>query len=162
MWSFALETLSYSSVRKGQNRKGSHECKILSGTSLGEDCWLMVSGNRETREPESFIFELEVKGTEDKKKFPKIQTQGHYSLYSFYTLLFENNTGINLLGFPGGAVVKNSPANAGDTGDASSIPGLGLSPGIGNGNPFQYSCLENSMDRGAWQATVHGVSKNRT
>ena len=123
MWSFALETLSYSSVRKGQNRKGSHECKILSGTSLGEDCWLMVSGNRETREPESFIFELEVKGTEDKKKFPKIQTQGHYSLYSFYTLLFENNTGINLLGFPGGAVVKNSPVNVGDARDMDSIPG---------------------------------------
>ena len=123
MWSFALETLSYSSVRKGQNRKGSHECKILSGTSLGEDCWLMVSGNRETREPESFIFELEVKGTEDKKKFPKIQTQGHYSLYSFYTLLFENNTGINLLGFPGGAVVKNSPVTAGDARDMDSIPG---------------------------------------
>ena len=134
MWSFALETLSYSSVRKGQNRKGSHECKILSGTSLGEDCWLMVSGNRETTEPESFVFELEVKGTEDKKKFPKIQTQGHYSLCSFHCLLFENHTGINLLGFPGGAMVKNPPANAGDARDTDSIPGSGRSPGEGNGN----------------------------
>ena len=44
------------------------------------------------------------------------------------------------------------PANAGDAGDASSIPGLGRLPGVGNGNPLQYSCLENSMDRGAWQA----------
>ena len=60
------------------------------------------------------------------------------------------------LGFPGGSVVKNPPANAGDTG---SIPGLGRSPGEGNGNPLQYSYLGNSMDRGAWQATVHGVTK---
>ena len=59
-------------------------------------------------------------------------------------------------GFPGGSVVKNPPANAGDT---SSIPRSGRSPGGGNGNPLQYSCLENSMDRGAWQATVHGVAK---
>ena len=46
--------------------------------------------------------------------------------------------------------------------DEDSIPGLGRSPGEGNGNPLQYSCLENSMDRGAWQATVHGVTKNQT
>ena len=52
-------------------------------------------------------------------------------------------------GFPGGLVVKNPPANAGDSG---SIPGLGRSPGGGNGNPLQYSCLENPMDKGAWQA----------
>ena len=55
--------------------------------------------------------------------------------------------------------VKNLPANAGDTRDAGSIPGSGKSPGVGNGNPFQYSCLENTMDRGAWWATVHGVEK---
>ena len=47
-------------------------------------------------------------------------------------------------------------------GDLGSIPGLGRSPGEGNGNPLQYSCLENSMDRGAWQATVHGVAKCQT
>ena len=64
--------------------------------------------------------------------------------------------------FPGGTVVKNLPANAGDTRDVGSIPGLGRSPGEGNGNPLQYSCLENSMDRGAWQTTVHGVTKNQT
>ena len=52
-------------------------------------------------------------------------------------------------------VVKNLPVNAGD-----SIPGSGRSPGEGNGNPFQYSCLKNSMDRGAWQAIVHGVAKS--
>ena len=59
-------------------------------------------------------------------------------------------------------MVKNLPANAGDTRDASSIPGLGRSPGEGNGNPFQYSYLENSMDRGAWWAAVHGVAKGWT
>ena len=51
--------------------------------------------------------------------------------------------------FPGGSVVKNPVANAGDTGDAGSIPGSGRSPGEGNGNPLQYSCLGNLMDRGA-------------
>jgi len=54
------------------------------------------------------------------------------------------------------AVVKNLPANAGDAG---SIPGSGGSPGEGNGNPFQYSCLGNPMNRGAWRATVHGIAE---
>ena len=60
--------------------------------------------------------------------------------------------------FPGGTVDKDSACSAGDL---SSIPGLGRSPGEGNGNPLQYSCLENSMDRGARWATVHGVTKSR-
>ena len=64
--------------------------------------------------------------------------------------------------FSGGAVVKNPLANVGDTGDSVLIPGSGQSPGEGNGNPLQYSCLENSMDRGAWWATVHGVAKSQT
>ena len=59
-------------------------------------------------------------------------------------------------------VVKNPPANAGDVRDAGLIPGLGISPGEGNGHPLQYSCLENPMDRGAWGATVHGVTKSQT
>ena len=59
-------------------------------------------------------------------------------------------------------VVKNPLANAGDVRDSSSIPGLGRSPGGGNGTPLQYSCLENPMYRGAWWATVHGVTKSRT
>ena len=63
------------------------------------------------------------------------------------------------LGFPGGTVAKNSPANAGDVG---LMPGWGRSPGKENGNPLQYSCLGNPMDRGAWQTTVHGVTKNQT
>ena len=63
---------------------------------------------------------------------------------------------MSILGFPGGSVVKNLATNEGDTG---SIPGSGRSPGEGNDNPLQYSCLENPMDRGAWQVTVHGVAK---
>ena len=66
---------------------------------------------------------------------------------------------ILLAGIPGGSVVKNPPGNAGDKGF---IPGLGRSPGGGNVNSFQYSCLGNPMDRAAWWATVHGVSKSST
>ena len=64
-----------------------------------------------------------------------------------------------LYSFPGGSDGKASACNAGDLG---SIPGLGRSPGEGHGNPLQYSCLENPMDRGAWRATVHGVTKSQT
>ena len=63
------------------------------------------------------------------------------------------------MGFPGGPVVKNLPANTGDTG---LILGSGRSPGERNGNPHQYSCLENSTDRGAWETTVNGVTKGWT
>ena len=62
-------------------------------------------------------------------------------------------------GFPGGSEVKASARNVGDL---DSIPGLGRSPGEGNGNPLQYSCLENPMDGGGWRAIVHGVAKSRT
>ena len=60
------------------------------------------------------------------------------------------------MGFPHSSVGKESACN---TGDLGSIPGLGRSPGEGNGNPLQYSCLENPMDRGAWRAIVHGVAR---
>ena len=63
------------------------------------------------------------------------------------------------IGFPGGSDGKASACNVGDLG---SIPGSGRSPGEGNGNPLQYSCLENPMDRRAWWATVHGVAKSQT
>ena len=62
-------------------------------------------------------------------------------------------------GFPGGSEGKESACNVGDL---CSIPGLGRSPGEGNGNPHQYSCLENPMDSRAWQVTVHGVTKSQT
>ena len=59
-------------------------------------------------------------------------------------------------------MVKNTPANAGDLRDVGSTPGFVRSPGGGSGNPFQYSCLENPMNRGAWQAIVHRVAQSRT
>ena len=59
-------------------------------------------------------------------------------------------------------VVKKPPASAGEVGDTGSIPGWGRSPGGGHGNPLQYSCLENPMDRGAWLGTVHRVAKSWT
>ena len=65
-------------------------------------------------------------------------------------------------GFPGGTVEKNPPANAGGPRDAGSIPGLGRSPGVGDSTLLQSSCLENSMDRGAWWARIHEVTKSRT
>ena len=66
------------------------------------------------------------------------------------------------LGFPGGSSSKESVCNAGDTEDAGLILGSGSSPGERNSNPLQYSCLENSMDRGTWWAIVHGVTKSQT
>ena len=74
----------------------------------------------------------------------------HYS----FDLHFSNDEN-----FLGGSEDKASACNAGDPG---SIPGLGRSLGEGNGNPLQYSCMENPMDRGAWRATVHGVAKSQT
>ena len=74
-------------------------------------------------------------------------------------LMMEFQTCNNRKGFPGGSVVKNYPANAGDTGSVSESE---RSPGEENGNPLQYSCLGNPMDRGAWQASVYGVTKSQT
>ena len=77
----------------------------------------------------------------------------NFRLFSnFLNLIFSRPS----LGFPHSSVGKESAHNAGDWG---SIPGLGRSPGEGNGNPLQYSCLENPADRGAWRATVHGVAR---
>ena len=81
------------------------------------------------------------------------------------TILIADKTGFKLnaitrdKGFPGGSELKASACNVGDLG---SIPGLGRSPGERNSNPFQYSCLENPMDRWAWWATIHGVAKSQT
>ena len=79
----------------------------------------------------------------------------------FYNILFFVFL-YSLMGFPGGSVLKNPPDNAGDAGDSGLIPGSGRFPGGGNGNPLPYSCLENPMYKGAWQAVVHGVTKNWT
>ena len=84
-------------------------------------------------------------------------------LYQWRLISKKVNGSYNLLlSFLGGSVVKNPPASVGDTGEVGLIPGPGRSLRMGNGNPLQYSCLGNPMDRGAWWATVNGVSKNRT
>ena len=82
----------------------------------------------------------------------------HYSKFCILSLSHTHTYiyAYMFMGFPGGSAVKNSPVNEGD---ADSILGSGRFPGEGNGNPFQYSCLGNPMDRGAWWATVHGVAK---
>ena len=78
-------------------------------------------------------------------------------IFFFFGNLFCNS--IRRKGFPGSSDGEESASNAGDPG---SIPGSGRSPGEGNGNPLWYSCLENPMGRGAWQATIHGVAKSWT
>ena len=83
------------------------------------------------------------------------KSQTRLSPFSYFLLSYKG-------GFQGGSVVKNPPASAEGTNNTGSIPGLGRSPGVGNGNPLQYSCLENCQNRGAWWATVHGVTKNWT
>ena len=83
----------------------------------------------------------------------------NFSHSSAYVLFHHSLINISLMtigGFPGGSVVKNLPPNVGAVG---LIPGLGRSPGEGNGNPLQYSCPGNPMDRGAWRVTVHGIAK---
>ena len=78
-----------------------------------------------------------------------------------YMLAVINNDQLRVKrGFPGGTSGKEPIANAGDVRDTGSVPGPGRSPGGGHGNPLQYSCLENPMDRGAWRATVCGVTKS--
>ena len=79
--------------------------------------------------------------------------------HKVHIILFSWRPIFQLKGFPGGSVGKESACKAGDQG---SIPGSGRSPEEGNGNPLEYSCLENSIDRGAWWATVHGVTKSQT
>ena len=81
--------------------------------------------------------------------------------FNFHTYIFTH-THTHTDGLPGGSVVKNLPANAGDARDAGLIPESGRSPEGGNGNPLQYSCLENPMGRGAWWGTVHGVTESAT
>ena len=74
----------------------------------------------------------------------------------------HTHTHIYIEGFPHGSMVKNPPAGAGHARDTGFIPGSGRSPGRENSSPLQYSCLGNPMDRGAWRAVVHGVTKNQT
>ena len=106
--------------------------------------------------------------TEPEKSYDPSKYHIHKELFTIYNIRAPNNffAILNALllmyhcwGFPGGSEGKASACNEGDLG---SIPGSRRSPGEGNGNPLQYSCLENPMGRGAWRATVHGVAKSRT
>ena len=87
-----------------------------------------------------------------------LQTANFHFLIEQYSIIVSVCMYVDT-GFPGGSVVKNPPAKAGDMG---LIPGLGRFPGEENGNPLQYSCLENPLDRGVWKAIVHEVSKSWT
>ena len=82
--------------------------------------------------------------------------------YLIFLTALNSETFFLYWGFPSGIAVKNPSASEGYTRDLGSIPGLGRSPGKGNGNPLQYHCLKSPMDRGAWWATVHGVTKSRS
>jgi len=90
---------------------------------------------------------------------PEARTEEPGRLQSMGSKRVGHNLATNTLGFPGGSDSKEFACNEGDP---RSIPGSGRSPGEDNGNPLQYSCLENSMDRGARQAIVHGVTKSQT
>ena len=90
----------------------------------------------------------------------QVKRLGQGKMFSILGKSRIGSQGINIeLGFPGGAVVKNLPDSAGDAGVTGSIPGLGRYPGEGNDNPLLYSCLKHLLDRGAWQATVHGSQR---
>ena len=80
----------------------------------------------------------------------------------FITLMIISSDYMTVKGFPGGSDGKESACNAGAAGDPGSIPESGRSPGGGHGHPLQYYCLEYPMDRGAWLATVHAVTKSQT
>ena len=86
------------------------------------------------------------------------EAQAFLSLFQ----IFGTKLSIQFIGFPGGTVVKNLPVNVQDIRNLGSVPGWGRSSGRGHGNPLQYSCLENPMDRGTQWATVNGVAKNQT
>ena len=91
--------------------------------------------------------------TEAKLSLRKVTEQSQLKVSNELIYIFK--------GFPGGTVVKNPPANAGDARDLGLIPESGRSPGEGHGKPLRYSCLENPLDIGAWKAMVHGVTQSR-
>ena len=106
---------------------------------------------------ESTVWHREVLAVE--AGFSHLRLMGQHKESSLGLVLLNGPAGFSCSGFPGGSVVDNPPANAGDTG---SIPGPGRSPGGGNLNPLQCSCLQNPTDREAWQAAVHGVAESQT
>ena len=123
----------------------------LSRVLLGTCVLCCIPTSKVSRKAKTDIFE---------KSVPESQAVTFQE--SWIMFVFSDGYVSLLWGFLGGSVVKNPPANAENTDDMGLIPGLERSPGVGNGNLFQYSCLENFMDRRAWCATVHGVTKSQT
>ena len=122
----------------------------FSGKNTGVGCHFLLQGTLPTQGSNLRLPSLLHRQADSLPGNPSIDYQiVHVKLYEMQ----------RLPGFRGGSAVKNPPANAGDVG---SIPGSGRSPGEENGNPLQYSCLENPMGRGAWRATVHRVAKSWT
>ena len=101
---------------------------------------------------------------EAKSSYIPLTSLCHWSLHLPFTCCerYFYSTFHTQFGFPGGASGQEPAASPGDGRDGGLIPGWGRSPGVGNGNPLQYSCLGNSTDRGDWRATVHGVAKSQT
>ena len=102
-------------------------------------------------------------------KYTKLGLQDSYNVWELMLGLIEvqyawrgKQSYLDSAGFPGGSVGKNPPASVGDSGKTGSVLESGRSPGEGNKNPLQYSCLGSHMDRGAWRATVPGIAKSRT
>ena len=120
--------------------------------SLFGGCWAKRHNQAKEREKEGMVT---CSKWEPWGSFPR-QCLSEQPSWGSFKLRYMH---IHEFGFPGGSAGKESACNAGNLG---SIPGLGRSPGEGNGNPLQYSCLEYPMDRGAWWAAVHAVTKSQT
>ena len=135
-----------------------HFLKVLEAGSPGSRCqpgWVLVKA---VFLASRWLLSLSLFGKVDREREMERWTHTHTHNLSFVINIKPQSYWITAH-FPGGSDCEESTCNAGD---ANLIPGWGRSPGEGNGNPLQYSCLENSIDRGAWWATVHGVTKRWT
>ena len=130
----------------GEGNGNPLQCSCLENPRDGGACWAAVYGVAQSRT------RLKLLSSRGRRGSSKRLYVGIFIMFYIFLCILGC---FNILGFPGGSVIKNLPDSAGDAEDVGSFPGLERSPGGQNGNPLQYSCLENSMDREAWQATVH-------
>ena len=153
----------------GENDIQNCDCSIRNKVSLVSDTCSKVLMQVVILENSSNSLIVSLYNLNSENKIPSVchffemcgafKWQNAFDLRCKLQILFFHVLTCMCRGIPGGSEVKASACNAGDL---ASIPGLGRSPGEGNGNPLQYSCLENPMDGGAWWATVHGVAKSQT